>query len=54
VAAAFLDAGSVFVDGWTGRAEALHRYCCEQGVSPGGCADLLAATIFVHGVRSLL
>jgi triphosphoribosyl-dephospho-CoA synthase len=53
-AAEFLAAGSVFTDGWIARAEALHRYCCEAGVSPGGCADLLAATIFLHEAQTHL
>jgi triphosphoribosyl-dephospho-CoA synthase len=53
-AAEFLAAGSVFEAGWNRRAETLHRYCCASGVSPGGCADLLAATIFVHEVQTRL
>ena len=46
----FLNVGSVFAAGWNRRAETLHRYCCAAGVSPGGCADLLAATVFAHEV----
>lgn len=53
-AAQFLAMGSVFAAGWNRRAEALHRYCCEVGVSPGGCADLLAATVFAHEVSTRL
>ena len=53
-AAEFLAAGSVFTDGWIARAEALHRYCCKASVSPGGCADLLAATIFLHEAQTHL
>jgi triphosphoribosyl-dephospho-CoA synthase len=44
----FLADGSVFSDGWLDRAEAMHRRCAREGTSPGGCADLLAATWFVH------
>ena len=51
-AAEFLAAGSVFAPGWNLRANALHRQCCALGISPGGCADLLCATLFVHEVQS--
>jgi len=47
-AAAFLAGGSVFAGGWRERALALHRKCSRERVSPGGCADLLAAACFVH------
>lgn len=47
-AADFIAAGSVFAEGWQQRAERLHRWCSTQGLSPGGCADLLAAAVFVH------
>jgi triphosphoribosyl-dephospho-CoA synthase len=51
-AAEFLAAGSVFAPGWVRRASVLHRQCCALGISPGGCADLLCATLFVHNVQS--
>jgi triphosphoribosyl-dephospho-CoA synthase len=44
----FIAGGSVFADGWFARAEGLHRRCSRDGISPGGCADLLAAACFVH------
>jgi len=44
----FLDHGSVFETGWQQRAESLHRECSANNLSPGGCADLLAAAWFVH------
>lgn len=44
----FIASGSVFADGWLAHAEALHRRCSRDGISPGGCADLLAAACFVH------
>ena len=47
-ASEFIDRGSVFADGWFARAEDLHRRCSRGGISPGGCADLLAAACFVH------
>jgi triphosphoribosyl-dephospho-CoA synthase len=46
-AADFLAAGSVFAADWEQRAEALHRWSSSVRLSPGGCADLLAAAVFV-------
>lgn len=48
----FLECGSVFEPGWQQRAESLHRQCSIQNLSPGGCADLLAAAWFVHQLQS--
>jgi triphosphoribosyl-dephospho-CoA synthase len=50
-AQAFLGAGSVFACHWRERGEALHRDCIARQVSPGGCADLLAAAWFVHRLQ---
>lgn len=47
-AANFIAAGGIFSAGWYARAESLHRRCAREGISPGGCADLIAATILVH------
>jgi triphosphoribosyl-dephospho-CoA synthase len=47
-ARAFIAAGGVFARDWLARAEALHAHCRMRGISPGGCADLLAACWFVH------
>jgi triphosphoribosyl-dephospho-CoA synthase len=46
----FLVAGSVFAAGWRERAKALDAECVARRISPGGCADLLAATIFVDSL----
>jgi len=46
-AAEFLAAGGAAVAGWCARAEALHRDFVRRNLSPGGCADLLAATLLV-------
>lgn len=52
-ARAFLARGSVLRRGWMEDAERLHRRCCELGLSPGGCADLLSASCFVHRLQTL-
>ena len=46
-AAEFLAAGGCYREGWFDRAERLHRTFVERNLSPGGCADLLAATLLV-------
>jgi len=48
----FLEHGSVFESGWQQRAESLHRQCSIKNLSPGGCADLLAAAWFVHQIQT--
>jgi triphosphoribosyl-dephospho-CoA synthase len=48
----FLERGSVFEQGWQERAESLHRQCSEKNLSPGGCADLLAAAWFIHQLQT--
>ena len=48
----FLERGSVFATGWRQRAVALHRECSAQRLSPGGCADLLAAAWFIHQLQT--
>ena len=50
-AAGFIAGGSVFAGDWLQRAESLHRRCSQQRISPGGCADLLAAAWFVHQLQ---
>jgi triphosphoribosyl-dephospho-CoA synthase len=52
-AAEFLERGSVFEPGWQAHAQALHRRCSERNLSPGGCADLLAAAWFVHQLQTV-
>lgn len=51
-AAHFIASGSIFADDWFAHADALHRECSREGVSPGGCADLLAAAWFVHQLQT--
>ena len=43
----FIADGGVFQPDWKDRAMALHRQFVEKNLSPGGSADLLAATLFV-------
>jgi len=46
-ARAFLADGGCMRANWFERAEKLHRAFTERNVSAGGCADLLACTLFV-------
>jgi triphosphoribosyl-dephospho-CoA synthase len=50
-AAAFIAAGGVGGPGWTDRAEAVHAQFVARRLSPGGCADLLAMTLFVDALE---
>lgn len=43
----FVAGGGVFRTGWQDRAVVIHRRFVAQNLSPGGSADLLAATLFV-------
>lgn len=51
LATEFINAGGVNQIDWFGQAEQIHRQLVMQQLSPGGCADLLAATIFIHSVE---
>ena len=46
-AAGFLASGGCMQCDWFEKAEALHRCFIERNLSPGGCADLLAATLLI-------
>ena len=43
----FIAGGGVFRAGWQDRAVVIHRKFVAMNLSPGGSADLLAATLFV-------
>jgi triphosphoribosyl-dephospho-CoA synthase len=46
----FLDRGGVFRLDWEAEAVALHQACVAHHLSPGGAADVLATTWFVHAL----
>lgn len=48
----FLASGGVAQTGWHGQAVSIHRRFIETRSSPGGCADLLAACVFVHSLEA--
>lgn len=49
----FLTAGGIFTSGWETGAVAVHRAFVARGLTAGGVADLLAATLFVHDMETL-
>jgi len=49
-AVAFLRRGGVEQKRWRARAAALHRAFIARRLSPGGCADLLAVTLFMDAL----
>jgi triphosphoribosyl-dephospho-CoA synthase len=50
----FLDAGGVFQKNWQEQACRIHDVFVASRLSPGGSADLLAATLFVHQLQETL
>jgi triphosphoribosyl-dephospho-CoA synthase len=51
-AAGFLDQGGVGQAEWRERAAAVHRAFVARHLSPGGCADLLAITLFLDSLEA--
>ena len=49
-AAGFLAAGGVVQPRWRDAAERIHHAFVERHLSPGGCADLLAVTLFLDAI----
>lgn len=49
----FLAAGGSATDDWRERAISCHKVFIQDKLSPGGAADLLAATYFLHGLSYL-
>ena len=50
-AASFLSEGGVGAPDWRARAAAVHAAFVARRLSPGGCADLLAMTLFVDALE---
>ena len=44
----FLRNGGALADDWLQDAASIHRRFVANNLSPGGCADLLAVTLFLH------
>lgn len=51
-ARSFIAAGGVFADDWLAQAQATHTAFVARRLSPGGAADLLAVTLFLHELES--
>jgi len=47
----FLGRGGVLAPDWREAAADVHRAFVARRLSPGGCADLLAATLFLHDLE---
>jgi triphosphoribosyl-dephospho-CoA synthase len=52
VAVTFLRDGGVGAPNWRERAASVHAGFVARRLSPGGCADLLAMTLFVDALQS--
>ena len=50
-ASRFLDAGGVGAPSWRDDAALIHRAFVERDLSPGGSADLLAATLLLDALE---
>ncbi len=48
-----LDMGGAFTSGGMQALYRLDRACIQRNLSSGGCADLLAVTIFMHTVKTI-
>ena len=53
-AQSFLDKGGVYRKNWRQHALAIHHEMIARNLSPGGSADLLAATLFVRRLQGSL
>jgi len=52
LAQVFLDEGGIHLKNWDIRALNVHRQLIAHNLSPGGCADLLSACLFIHQIES--
>lgn len=48
----FLARGGIACSDWRDSAAAIHQRFIKRNLSPGGCADLLAMTLFVDGLEA--
>jgi triphosphoribosyl-dephospho-CoA synthase len=48
----FLRNGGVLATDWLREAVSIHRQFVARNLSPGGCADLLAVTFFLHSCEA--
>jgi triphosphoribosyl-dephospho-CoA synthase len=53
-ARSFLDEGGVYRKNWQEHARTIHHEFTAQNLSPGGSADILAASLFVHRLQQTL
>lgn len=51
-ASSFLSQGGVGAPGWRAQAAEVHAAFVARRLSPGGCADLLAMTLFIDALES--
>ena len=49
----FIEAGGTANAGWLGQALASHQVFVQRRLSPGGAADLLAASCLVQSIATL-
>jgi triphosphoribosyl-dephospho-CoA synthase len=52
-ARSFLEGGGVYRNNWQDHARTIHHEFIARNLSPGGSADLLAASLFVHSLESV-
>ena len=43
----------VVTDGWQARLSSMNQDFIEKNISPGGCADLLALTVFLLRLQGI-
>jgi triphosphoribosyl-dephospho-CoA synthase len=48
-----MERGGTAAPDWLQEAEAAHQLFIRQRLSPGGAADLLAATCFIHTLSAV-
>ena len=46
--------GGIFFETGMKKSEKLHQECIRRNLSPGGAADLLAATLFLYQLEKMI